>query len=261
MVELENELADLADAVEWPAGDVASRVGHRLRAEQAIATRPPRRGGWRVAVAAVAAVAAATIIVPSSRAAIGSWLGVRGDRIDITSATTPPSVASTPQSAPAPALDLGPEVALADVRAQVGFTMPVPREPGFDHPDEVHVSHPPDSGEATLLYRPRADLPSTGIADIGMLISAFRADIDGGFFAKEAGPDTRVETVTVQGRTGYWLEGAPHQFLYRDASGNSVPHTLRLAANVLLWEVNGITVRIESALPRDNVIRIADAMA
>jgi hypothetical protein len=94
-----------------------------------------------------------------------------------------------------------------------------------------------------------------------MLISAFRADIDGGFFSKTAGPDTRVETVTVQGGTGYWLEGAPHEFLYRDASGDAVPHTLRLAANVLLWEVNGITVRIESALPRDSVIRIANAMA
>ena len=94
-----------------------------------------------------------------------------------------------------------------------------------------------------------------------MLISAFRADIDGGFFSKTAGSGTTVETVTVQGGTGYWLEGAPHEFLYRDAAGNTVPHSLRLAGNVLLWEVNGITVRIESALPRDDVIRIADAMA
>jgi hypothetical protein len=66
--------------------------------------------------------------------------------------------------------------------------------------------------------------------------------------------------VTVQGGSGYWLEGTPHEFLYRDASGHIVPETVRLAANVLLWEVNGITVRIESVLPRDDVIRIADAM-
>jgi len=73
-------------------------------------------------------------------------------------------------------------------------------------------------------------------------------------------PGTRVETVTVQGRTGYWIEGAPHEFFYRDASGEVVPETLRLAANVLLWETNGITVRIESALARDEVVRVADAM-
>jgi hypothetical protein len=260
MVELESELADLASAVEWPTGDVASRVGQRVRAEQVAVTRHRHGRNWRVAVAAVAAIAAATVIVPSSRAAIGNWLGVSGDRINLTSATTSTSIAAAPQNTLAPALDLGPEVALSDVRGQVGFTMPVPRRSGFEHPDEVHVSHPPASGEATLVYRPRAGLPSAGTTDIGMLISAFRADIDAGFFSKTAGPGTRVEMVTVQGGTGYWLEGAPHEFLYRDASGNPVPHTLRLAANVLLWEVNGITVRIESTLPRDDVIRIADAM-
>jgi hypothetical protein len=260
MAELEHELTDLADAVEWPSGDVASRVGQRLRAEQAATTWHRRRRVWNVAVAAAAAVAAVTLIVPSGRAAIGNWLGVRGDRIDITSPITATSTA-TPQSTAPPALDLGPEVALSDVRAQVGFTMPVPRVPGFEHPDEVHVSHPPASGEATLVYRSRADLPSAGTSDVGMLISAFRADIDGGFFSKTAGSGTSVETVTVQGGTGYWLEGAPHEFMYHDAAGNTVAHTLRLAGNVLLWEVNGITVRIESALPRDDVVRIADAMA
>lgn len=261
MVELEHELANLASAVNWPDGDVATRVTQRLRDEELVATPPSRRRTWRVCVAAVAAVAAVAFAVPSSRAAIRDWLGVRGDRITVLPASPSTSVPSPPSTTSAPSVDLGPEVALADVRAQVGFTMPVPREPGFDHPDEVHVSHPPASGEATLVYRPRADLPPAGATDIGMLISAFRADIDGGFFSKTADTGTSVETVTVQGRTGYWLEGAPHEFFYRDASGNPVPHTLRLAANVLLWEVNGITVRIESALPRDNVIRIADAMA
>src|SRR5205823_4152170 len=131
----------------------------------------------------------------SSRAAIERWLGVRGERIEVHSATAPTTVTTAPQSSAASDLDLGPEVALADVRAQVGFTMPVPHEPGFEHPDEVHVSHPPTSGEATLVYRARAGLPLAGPSSVGMLISAFRADIDGGFFAKTAGPDTKVETV------------------------------------------------------------------
>jgi hypothetical protein len=93
-----------------------------------------------------------------------------------------------------------------------------------------------------------------------MLISAFRADIDSGLFNKIVGPGSTLETVTVQGRTGYWIEGAPHEFLYRDADGQIVPERVRLAGNVLVWEVNGITVRIESGLARDDVIRIADAM-
>ena len=262
MVDLEKDLADLAAEIEWPDDDVASRVASRLRTETSVvpfSTR--RRRGWRVALGVAAAAVITTVAVPASRAAIGGWFGVRGDRVEV-SATTVPSIATTqPQSTAPPDLQLGPEVALADVRAQVGFTMPVPREPGFEHPDEVHVGHPPASGEATLLYRARADLPAAGPTGVGMLIRAFRADLDPGFFGKVAAPGVQVQQVTVQGGVGYWLEGAPHQFFYRDASGEIVPHTLRLAANVLFWETNGITVRIESALPRDAVIRVADAMA
>ena len=77
------------------------------------------------------------------------------------------------------------------------------------------MSHPPRNGEATLLYRSRPGLPPTGSSDVGMLITAFQADIEPAFFGKVVDPGTRVETVTVQGRTGYWIEGAPHEFFYR----------------------------------------------
>lgn len=255
MTELEYEIEALAHLVEWPDGDLAAGVARRLRTLPAEVTRPRRR--WRTMVAVAAAVAAVAVAVPTSRAAIGSWFGVRGDRI-----TVSPTPSSTPATAPPTIadLDLGPEVALSDLRAEVGFNMPVPRVEGFDHPDEVHVRRPPAGGEATLLYRARADLPSAGTTNVGMLISAFRADVDSGLLAKTAGPDTRVEVVTVQDGPGYWIEGAPHELLYRDASGEPIPETLRLAANVLVWEVRGVTVRIESALPRDEVVRIADAM-
>ena len=260
MADLEHDLTDLANDIDWPRADIVGAVGHRLRTETVPVTSFSRRRGWRVALAAAVAVAAAVLMLPASRAAIGSWLGVRGDHIEArsTASATPPPPAT---SAAVPTeLQLGPQVALGDVRAQVGFTMPVPRAEGFDHPDEVHVSHPPRNGEATLLYRSRPGLPPTGSSDVGMLITAFQADIEPAFFDKVVDPGTRVETVTVQGRTGYWIEGAPHEFFYRDASGEVVPETLRLAANVLLWETNGITVRIESALARDEVVRVADAM-
>ena len=261
MVELEQELVDLAAAIQWPRGDAVAVVGERLRSGHVAVAGNARPRGWRVAVAVAAAVAAAMLVVPASRAAIGRWLGVRGDRIESSSVAAPSTVTTTPGTVVPSELDLGPEVALGDVRAQVGFTMPVPQTPGFQHPDEVHVTHPPAVGEATLVYRPRADLPAAGTTDIGMLITAFRADLEPGFFSKTVGPDTTVEPVQVQGGTGYWIEGAPHEFFYRDASGHIVPESLRLAANVLVWEVNGITVRIESALSRDDVVRVADAMA
>ena len=259
MVDLVRELQDLGAAIDWPDDDVASRVGKRLRATESgtVTTirggRSRRARGWRIAVATAAAVAVAVLAIPSSRATVGDWLGVGGTRIQVSPTTT----TALQQS---PDLQLGPEVALADLRAEVGFNMPVPRLAGFEHPDEVHVARPPAGGEATLVYRARPDLPAAGPSGIGMLISAFRADIDPGYFNKTVGPESRVEPVTVQGLNGYWIEGAPHEFLYRDGAGNVVPESVRLAGNVLLWEMRGVTVRIESALPRDDVIRIADAM-
>ena len=254
MVELERELQDLATAIDWPDHDVTTRVAHRLRAEVPTPAAPMLRyRRWQVAAAVAIVAAVATVSVPGSRAAIGRWLGVSGERIEVS--PTRPTI-TTPQAD----LQLGPEVPLGDLREEVGFNMPVPRVSGFEHPDEVHVARPPAGGEATLVYRARADLPAADSTGVGMLISAFRADLDSGLFTKVVGPDSRLEVVTVQGGTGYWIEGAPHEFLYRDASGNVLPERVRLAGNVLLWEVKGITVRIESALPRDDAIHIANAM-
>lgn len=256
MVELEQELRNLATAIDWPDCDVVSRVSERLRADVSTTVVPiASHRRWRTAAAVAAAAAVLTFSIPASRAAIGDWLGVSGERIEVSS--TPPTITTPPGPAD---LDLGPEVALGDLREEVGFNMPVPRVSGFEHPDEVHVSRPPAGGEATLAYRARTDLPSVDSTGFGMLISAFRADIDSGLFNKTVGPGSRVAVVTVQGGTGYWIEGAPHEFLYIDAAGEVVPEKVRLAGNVLLWEVNGITVRIESGLPRDEVIHIADAM-
>ena len=250
MPELDVELRDLGDALDWPDTDLATEVGARLRAR----TQPPRR--HRALVIALAAAAALVLALPASRA-IGSWIGVDGDHITVTPTTVAPNVTTPPSIA---ALDLGPEVALADLRADVGFNMPVPQAAGFERPDEVHVRRPPAGGEATLLYRTRPDLPATGTPDVGLLISAFRADVNSGLLDKTAGAATRVEQVTVQNGVGYWIEGAPHELLYRDMNGQVIPERVRLAANVLIWEVRGVTVRIESALARDDVIRLADSM-
>jgi hypothetical protein len=250
MPELDVELRDLGEALDWPDADFAAEVGARLRSP----TLPPRRR--RALVVALAAAAALVLALPASRA-IGSWIGVDGDHITVTPTTVSPNVTAPLSIA---ALDLGPEVALADLRADVGFNMPVPQAAGFERPDEVHVRRPPASGEATLLYRARPDLPSTGTPDVGLLIGAFRADLDSRLMSKTTGEGTRVEQVTVQNGVGYWIEGAPHELLYRDANGQVIPDRVRLAANVLVWEVGGVTVRIESALARDDVIRVANSM-
>ena len=95
---------------------------------------------------------------------------------------------------------------------------------------------------------------------MGLLITVFRGRLEPGLFDKVLGPATRLERVRVGRASAYWIEGAPHQFLYTDEHGEIQPQTVRLAANVLLWETRGLTVRVESALPRDKTVRIAESM-
>jgi hypothetical protein len=63
--------------------------------------------------------------------------------------------------------------------------------------------------------------------------------------------------VSVDGGQGYWLEGAPHVFFYRDASGNIVNDTLRLAGNTLVWVQDGVTIRLEAQVTKERALQIA----
>ena len=70
-------------------------------------------------------------------------------------------------------------------------------------------------------------------------------------------PGTTIEPVTVDGAAGYWLGNGVHEFFYLDTQGNPQPDTARLAANTLLWERDGVTYRLESALDRDAALALA----
>ena len=260
--DLERELRDLAAHVEWPDADLVGPVTRRLR-QQGGAPRAarPRWPVLRPATAWVAlpvVVALVLAVSPSARSTVASWLGVRGERIKVVA--HPPTTATARGPARPPDLGLGPAVSLEEAQAAVGINVLVPTLAGLTRPDEVHVARPPTSGEVALVYDARPDLPAAGTTGVGLLISVFRGSLEPGLFQKVLGPDTRLERVQVGKARAYWIEGAPHQFFYMDEHGQIQPQSVRLAANVLLWETRGLTVRVESALPRDPTVRIAESM-
>ena len=51
-----------------------------------------------------------------------------------------------------------------------------------------------------------------------------------------------------------------HLFFYFDSSGTIHDELLRLAGNTLLWEHNGVTLRLEAAFAKDAALRIAATM-
>jgi len=75
-------------------------------------------------------------------------------------------------------------------------------------------------------------------------------------FTKIIEPGTKVEPVTVDGARGYWIAGRPHAIFYRSGGDTSVEE-LRLAGNVLIWEHDGLTFRLETTADRATALRIA----
>ena len=61
----------------------------------------------------------------------------------------------------------------------------------------------------------------------------------------------------MNGGRGVWLEGAPHLLVVPDARGQFRQDRVRLAGNVLLWEQNGLLLRLEGAFSRDEALAIA----
>ena len=249
--ELEAALREIGERLDYPRPvAMASAVRARLR-EPRLSTR--RRFGFAFAPALVTFALLAFVITlasPDARSAAGEFLHLRGIdifRVPSVPATLPPLQIAFP----------GERTTLDDARRRVRFPARVPAAPELGAPDDVFVETIGTTDRLTLVYRQRPGIAVSAAAGVSALVVEARGTIDEALFTKAAGPGTRVEPVNVNGAVGYWLEGAPHQFFYRDAAGNVVPDTLRLAGNTLVWVQDGVTIRLEAQVSKVDALRLA----
>jgi len=258
--ELDATLADLGERLAYPRPTrLADAVSARLR--------EPRSGRWwdalrspRFAFAPVFATLAAlalviVLAVPGVRATADDFLHAWG--IDIFRV---PAIA-TPAVNPSPRSGLGALTTLLDARVRAGFPVRVPSDARLATPDEVYrdgADAPGARQRISLVYGPRAGIPLSHEPGVSVLVVEFRGTFDENLIGgKGVGPDTRIESLSVNGGRGLWVEGAPHLFFYRDPSGIIQTETLRLAGNTLIWEQDGVTFRIEAQVSREDALRIA----
>ena len=249
MSDLELELRELR--VDWPeTPDLAGAVAGRL--ERAPATPPRRRlplgrPAWQLAVAIVALVVAVVAAVPPARSAVLDLLGLGSVRI----------VREEPQpSRFASDLALGEPVTLEQAGRRAGFPVLVPAEVG--EPDAVYISAQPTS-RVDLVYRPRPGLPEASTTGAGLLVTEFRA-IAEPVIEKTVGASASVERLTVGGAPAYFISGDDHGFAYVPTAGGGAFEPQRLAGNTLLVErSDGVLLRVEGELSRDEAVRIAES--
>ena len=234
MPDLETTLHQLAVDVAFPpTPPLADAVAARLEPRGA---RRRLFTGRRVALALavrVAAVAAVLAASPGARSAFLELFGIEG--------ATVYRVERSPDVTRFGPLVRGELVPLHEARRGVGFDLLVPPSSG-GQVDEAFLDR--GVGAVSFVYC----CPE-------LILTEFRGEALP-YVQKIAGPDVRIEEVTVRGDPGLWIEGA-HAVLFRDAAGIVHDEELRLAGNVLVWEHGGITYRLEGDLDRDDALALA----
>jgi hypothetical protein len=266
--DLERALRDLGRHLEFPATpDLGGRVRARIAAQPAPARRAHLALRWSRPLAALLVglivffglLGAALLVSPATRQALADRLGLRGvslshvTEVPTLEPTATPLPPGTRPPSPGASLGLGQPVSAAEAGQQLGTAILVP---DLGTPDAIYLL--PETNAVSVVYTARAGLPAVPQAGgLGLLLTEFRASIDRDLlFGKGLPPGTNLEQVQVGAAPGYWIAGAPHLFV-RTPNGGVRDLPARLAGNTLLWEQNGLTLRLESALDRDAAIALA----
>ena len=268
---LESALVDLGGALAFPTptAGFAERVTARLGASGVVPTarpwwhrlfeRPSSRPVRRALLLAIALV----IVLAAVAGALG--LGLPGIRLilgpaptatpSVSAAASGPPTASPPASpsGPGSALEMGRPVNLSSLSSAVPFAPRLPADPRIGPPDAAYVL----SGRLSLVWAPKPSLPATLAPDVGLVLTEFQGRTDPGYFQKSIDSGTTVETVSVNGHQGFWIDGVPHFFFYVDGNGVGQDESRRFVGKVLIWTSGDLTLRLETALSRDEAIAIA----
>jgi hypothetical protein len=187
------------------------------------------------------------IAVPSVRAQILEYLQIGAARIFLNEPIPGESSTESPQGLYPAIADLAGETTLAEAQSKLDFLIRLPSYPNdLGMPDLVYLQ---DGGGSVLVFiwlNPQ----DPGKVRLNLLQAA-----PGALVAKGA-PAVLQET-TVHNQQAFWLQGG-HILQYTNGSHAQV--SLMVNGNVLLWEEEGITYRLESDLSLAEAVQIAESL-
>jgi hypothetical protein len=248
-------LGRVAPVVEWPqTPDVTSAVVTAIRAAERRPARlplqltlPSRRRTVLVIVGAVLALAAAALA-----AKLVIDLGAVSVQV------LPGRPTALPDTTLSGA-DLGRPVTIERAAEIAGFRPGMPSAlgppaavwvdrttPDFEPSEEV--------ARVALAWSPNVDLPRIRGSQYGAVLLVFEGE--GNAVTKTIFEETdRYGEAIVNGRIGFWTSG-PHELELLDPNGGTSRFLVK--GNVLIWEAEGLTYRLETMLPKAAAINLAE---
>ena len=288
--EFERELEELGAGIEYPpTPDLSRAVRNRLdeedgqRASRGFWSRVPDLR-WTAAAAAFLLIIAVPALSPGLRDTIDGWLTAEqsasgGDEAaggagqpagdDSSASSLAESAEDMPESGGGEAASsanpeakesrtlgggfgLGERITLREARSGPSEVL-LPRMPDLGEPDEIYAPKPPRENGVALVYRARPGLPPLDGTEIGLILTERPGEIETAYLADGTMDQPGIEKVNVRDKRGYWVP--PGRRL-----SAAVDRTDELLGGVLLWEQEGLAIRMETNLPKEEAVRIAGSV-
>jgi len=220
MSELERALTVLAAEIEWPPAPELALPLDRVPRR--------RRRGLVLAVALALVAVALAFAVPQARSSILRFFHLGG--VTVERASTLPAAEQRPLAA-----GLGTPVSAAEAEALLGAPFALP----------------PMHGEPQLYERDGVVSAVLAVPE-PVLLSQLATGDAGTLLKKLAGISTTLEPARIDETSeGLWIAGEEHVVYWLDAPP-------RLAGNVLVWERDGVTYRLEGrTLTKERALELA----
>jgi hypothetical protein len=264
MNELEQELFEkrlisIAAGLDYPrTPDVAGSVMRRLSP----VTRPrfiSRRIAWSLTIVLI--LCSSLMLIPPARAAIIEFIQIGVVRIFGSPSTPPAPIEEAPSTmilltaTPGPTLpalipileDIAGEMTLEEAQQTLEFQLLLPSYPsGLGNPDHVFVQDA--DGDMAILVWQDPGQPQQ--------VSMSLHFIPAGSWAIDKVKPTLIQETSVDGQRAIWAVGPYPLRLY----SGGIEFIRLVDGHVLIWQKGTITYRLETDLPLEGAVRIAESL-
>ena len=243
-----------------PTPDIAASVRERLASRPGAAQRGRVTSRPRLALVAAALVVlalGAALLTPDVQAFVRYILRIGSVGI-VVAPPTPTTVPGAGTAAPSPTQlptllqSLNGKTTLEDARTRMTFPLKVPSyPPDLGPPDLVYLQDP-----YSLVVLVWLDPGQPGKAKLSLIQIVESA----GLSQKAVSHPEMVEETTVSGKKAAWVRG-PHTLVFTNPDGTTeFQQHLLVEGNVLLWQDNIVTYRLETDLPKEEAIKVAESL-
>lgn len=251
--DFETQVNSIANGMDYPpTPDIAALVTASIRSSTRprFISKPLARSLTLVLI-----LISSLLIIPPARAAIIEFIQigiVRIFRVESGPAAGETALTATPAVTALPSLlpllqDMAGEMTLAEAQQQVDFGILLPSHPvDLGQPDRVFVQDA--NGEMVFLVWLEPDDPQ----EIRMSLHFIS---EGSWAISKTNPLVIQET-SVNGQRAIWTTGPYPIRLYN----GDIQFMRMIDGHVLIWEVENVTCRLETNLPLEEAIQIAESL-